>query len=124
MKQVAMFWLAGGLSAIWLVFHVIQGGKEVVRPLQATSTIDPVVRDTLYLCWHFITASLFIMAASFFLAIALARPGIAMIGTALAWGYTLTGIVQVIAIRARYRDLPQGWLFLPIAALGTIALMP
>ncbi|HET6524476.1 hypothetical protein [Sphingopyxis sp.] len=115
--------LAGFLSALWLVFHLVQGGKEVVRPLRASTGLDPAVRDTLYMCWHFVTATLAVMFASFVLAIATSRQDLAIVGTSIAFGFTLTGIGQVPAMRARYRDLPQGWLFLPITILGSAGLM-
>jgi hypothetical protein len=118
-----LFGLAGVLSLLWLVFHVVQGGKEIVRPLRASTGLDPAVRDTLYLCWHFVTATLAVMSVSFALAIATSRQDLAVVGTSIAFGFTLTGIGQVLAMRARYRDLPQGWLFLPIAVSGSAGLL-
>lgn len=119
MTQKILFGSAGLLSVLWLLFHIVQGGKEVVRPLRASTGLEPDVRDTLYMCWHFVTATLAIMALSFILAIITASRDWAMVGTSVAFGFTLTGIGQVLAMKARYRDLPQGWLFLPITILGT-----
>lgn len=119
-----LFGLAGGIAALWLVVHLFLGGKEVERPLRAASHgLDPVVRDTLHLCWHCVTVTVAAMAALFLLAILTSRPDFATAGTILAWGYTLVGIVLVPAVGARFRDLPQGWLFLPIALLGTAGLV-
>jgi hypothetical protein len=123
MTAQLLFGIAGGISTLWFFFHLIQGGKEVVRPFRATPGLDPVVRDTQHLCWHYVTVTVALMAALFAVAATTSRSDLAMAGTALAWGFTLVGIGQVPAMGARYRDLPQGWLFLPIAALGTAGLM-
>jgi hypothetical protein len=123
MTQQIFFGLAGLLSGLWLLFHIVQGGKEVVRPLRASTGLERDVRDTLYMCWHFVTATLVIMALSFVLAIITVRQDWAMVGTSVAFAFTLTGIGQVLAMKARYRDLPQGWLFLPITILGTGGLL-
>lgn len=116
-----LFGIAGSVATLWFIVHLFLGGKEVIVPMRADPHLDPVVRDTLYVGWHYISVSVAAMAALFFIAIFTARADLAMAGTALAWGFTLVGIGQVPAIGARYRDLPQGWLFLPIALLGTAA---
>jgi hypothetical protein len=116
-----LFGIAGGISSLWLVVHIFLGGKDVERPLRA-SALDPILRDTLHVCWHCVTATVAIMAALFLFSVASARSDFAMAGTALAWGYTMVGVGLVPAVGASYRDLPQGWLFLPIALLGTAGL--
>lgn len=123
MSDQILFGIAGCLATVWLVVHLILGGKEVVVPMRADRHLDAVVRDTLYVGWHYISVSLAAMAALFAIAIFAARADLAIAGTVLAWGFTLVGIGQVPAIGASYRDLPQGWLFLPIALLGTVALL-
>lgn len=118
-----LFGAAGGLATVWFFVHLILGGKEVVVPMRADRHLDPVVRDTLYVGWHYVSVSVAAMAGLFFIAVFAARADLAIAGTMLAWGFTLVGIGQVPAIGARYRDLPQGWLFLPIALLGTLPLL-
>jgi hypothetical protein len=114
-----LFGIAGAISGLWLVVHILLGGKDVERPLRA-SALDPVLRDTLHVCWHCVTVTVAIMAALFLFSVVSARSDFAMAGTALAWGYTVVGIGLVPAVGASFRDLPQGWLFLPIALLGTV----
>lgn len=123
MTTQILFGVAGGIAALWLVVHLLLGGKDVERPLRTSQALDPVVRDTLHLCWHCVTVTVAIMAVLFLLAILTARPDFAMAGTGLAWGFTMVGIALAPAVGASFRDLPQGWLFLPIAALGTAGLV-
>ncbi len=116
-----LFFAAGGLSALWLVVHVIIGGRDIVRPALA-SGLSPVVRDTLYICWHYTTASIALMAALFIWAGVSPNVTGAAIALALAAAFAIVGIVLVLRQGGRYRDLPQGWLFVPVAVLGGIGL--
>lgn len=50
---------AGILASATALIHLIAGGKDVVRPLLASS-IDEVLKLTLYACWHLVSAALFI----------------------------------------------------------------
>ncbi|KPP85830.1 MAG: hypothetical protein HLUCCA08_18025 [Rhodobacteraceae bacterium HLUCCA08] len=119
--QQWFFFAAGGLSALWLLVHVFLGGRDIVRPALA-SGLSPVVRDTLYICWHFTTASIAMMAALFIWAGMSLNVTGATIASVLAAAFSLVGIVLVLRQGGRYRDLPQGWLFVPVALLGGIGL--
>lgn len=122
MDQI-LFCAAGAIAALWLAFHLFVGGKEVVRPLRDAPGLDPVVKDTLYLGWHYVTVAVALLAVLFLFASLTSRHDFAMAGALLAWSLTLVGIVMAPAIGAKFRDLPQGWLFLPVAALGTAGLV-
>ena len=118
-----LFFAAGGLSTLWLLVHVIMGGRDIVRPALAPSDLSPVVRDTLYICWHYTTVSIAMMAALFVWAgVSLNMTG-ATIATALAAGFSLVGIVLARRQGSQFSDLPQGWLFVPVAVLGGIGLI-
>ena len=116
------FLAAGGLAALWCLVHVVAGGQEIVRPALAPSDLPPIVRDTLYICWHFTTASIALMAFLFVRAGVTMDTTSASIATGLAAMFSLVGILLVLRQRGRYRDLPQGWLFVPVAVLGGIGL--
>lgn len=118
-----LYGTAGGIAVLWFIVHITMGGKEIARPLRATSGLDPVVRDTLHLCWHFVTITVLLMAAFLVIAAGTGRQDLAIAGAALAWGFTVIGVGIVPAVGARYRDVPQGWLFLPIALLGTAGIV-
>lgn len=120
---INMFWAAAGLAALWCGVHLFMGGREVARPLRASPDLDPVVRDTQYLCWHFTTLSIACMAGFFAWAAASGQTAFAVAGTVLAAGFVLTGVSLVMAMGARHSDLPQGWLFAPVAALGVAGLV-
>ncbi|WP_425039461.1 hypothetical protein [Primorskyibacter sp. S187A] len=112
------FALAGGLAATWLLIHLIWGGRDIARPLVRATSLDPVVRHTQYLCWHFTSVAIGCMAIFFGWA-ALSGPiAMATAGTLLALGFFCVGVGLVAALRESHARLPQGWLFLPVAALG------
>ncbi|WP_299685865.1 hypothetical protein [uncultured Tateyamaria sp.] len=119
-----MFFLsAGALSALWLVVHVIVGGRQIARPLVSATALSPVVRHTQYLCWHFTTVAIACMAGFFLWAAHAGDATLAAAGTALATGFFLVGVALVPVVRETYSRLPQGWLFLPVALLGLTGLM-
>ena len=119
------FLIAAALSAVWAAVHLFVGGPQVAVPLRTTRQISVTARETAYLCWHLVSVTLVLMAA-FFLAAGLGVQGglgLAMAGTALAAGFAGLGLVLPILIGSDYKQLPQGWLFLPVIALGIWGLM-
>ncbi|WP_421849513.1 hypothetical protein [Oricola sp.] len=116
--DIAHFVAACGSLFIAAV-HVFAGGPAVAAPIAAAEELDPVVRDTDYYCWHLVTISLLVMAAAFLWSAF--HPGaweLAVAGTAMAATYSLWGIGLAVARRQRFRDLPQGLMFLPVALAG------
>ena len=112
------FLLAGLLAFAWLLVHLVAGGRQIVTPAFGTPGLDPIVRDTLYICWHFTSVSILMIAALFLAAAAGAGQTFALAGTALSAGFVASGVVVQAVVRQPFRHLPQGWLFLPIAMLG------
>lgn len=117
------FAAAGGISAVWLVVHLTAGERDVARPFLAVAALDPVVRETQYLCWHFTSVAIGCMALFLGGAAATGMVGLAIAGVALAAGFAVVGVGLVVARGARHRDVPQGWLFVPVAALGLTGLL-
>lgn len=111
------------ISAVWFGVHLFLGGREIAKPLRQSSDLDPLVRDTQYLCWHFTTVSIAAMLLFFWLAYFLGQQPYAVAGTILSAGFTLTGVGLVVAIRQSHWKVPQGWLFAPITALGLWGLL-
>lgn len=116
------FFAAGGLAALWGAVHVVAGGRDILVPALGPSGLPPVVRDTLYVCWHFTTAAIALMALLFVWSGLSSDLTGAWFGTALALAFAAIGIGLVRRQRGRYRDLPQGWLFVPVALLGGLGL--
>ncbi len=112
------FGAAGTLTAIWLLVHLFIGGREIVRPFIRDSALTPTARDTLYQCWHFTTAAIACMAAFFLLASVSDERVFATCATLLAGSYFLSGVGLVTSLGESHARLPQGWLFLPVTALG------
>jgi hypothetical protein len=121
--EIPYFWAAAGVATLWFSVHLFAGGREVARPLLAASDLAPVARDTQYLCWHFTSLAIACMAGFFAWAAASGETAFAVAGTILAAGFVLVGVSLVIGIQGRHIDLPQGWLFLPVAALGIAGLI-
>lgn len=117
-----VFWIASGVAGLWLVVHLYLGGKEIAQPLLA-STLKPIPRDVLYMCWHFVSAGIAAMALFFGLAAWLGDTSYAVAGTVLAGAFWIIGVAIAIRQGSSHLATPQGWLFLPIAALGLWGLL-
>lgn len=117
-----LFSLAAALSAAWFGVHIFLGGREVAGPLRA-STLDPLVRDVSYLCWHLTSWSIAAMALFFGLAALTGEAAYAVSGTLLAAGFVVVGIAIPRITRQTFAKMPQGWMFVPNAALGLAGLV-
>lgn len=106
------------MAGLWLAVHLVAGGAQVVRPLRASTDLDPVVRDTQYLCWHFTSAALAAIAAFFLIAAWFGSAAFAGAGVILSAAIAVTGLVLTPLIGQSYASLPQGWLFVPVGLLG------
>ena len=118
------FWLAGASSAVWFAVHFFIGGRDIARPLMQARAIDPVVRHTQYLCWHFTSVTIATMAGFFFWSAYSEISAFAAAATVLALGFVVVGVGLVIGLKESHFKLPQGWLFLPVAGLGLFGLLP
>ncbi len=115
-----------GFGSLFLaVVHVIGGGRAVARPMLAAS-FDVVARDTMYVCWHGISAQL-------------ALAGLALVITGVAPSAATEPLVRTVAtlylvyaalflwigIASRRRravlELGQWMAFLPLGAAGWLA---
>ncbi|UWQ30116.1 hypothetical protein K3555_07265 [Leisingera sp. M527] len=108
---------ASALAALWMGVHACIGGRECAVPLAQDRQLPDVVRETTLFCWHLVTGYLGLMALFLFLG-ARGSADMALAGTALAAVTAAIGIVVPPLRRTGYGLLPQGWLFVPVAALG------
>jgi len=122
MEQWAFF-AAAGLATLWLVGHVFAGGRDTVRPLLESAELSPVVRDTLYVCWHFTTVSLALMAGLFVWAGLSGQAAAGVTATVMAAAFSLVGIGLALRQGANHLQVPQGWLFVPVTGLGCAGLL-
>lgn len=121
MLESIAFASAAFVSFVWFLVHLFVGGKQVARPL-LTSDLEPIVLQTLYLCWHLTSVTIAIMAILFGMAAWLAAPTYGVAGLILAAGFALVGI-GVVPLRGwSYKIVPQGWLFVPVVALAALGL--
>lgn len=99
--------------------HLILGGKEIVCPFLAVETMPGIARYTMYYCWHLVTITLFGMAFTFLMA---ARPSgareLAIFATAGAVSFAALNFGMNRWLKLSFVRHPQGFLFLPVAALG------
>lgn len=118
------FLTASATSFAITLLHIFGGGPTVAAPMLAAKELDAVVKYLNYYCWHLVSISLTLMAAAF------AWSGLvddaweaAVLGTVTATAYFVWGLALVIIKRQRFRDMPQGWLFLPVAVLGLFGII-
>jgi surface polysaccharide O-acyltransferase-like enzyme len=115
------FWFlaAGGLSFAITLLHLFAGGPAIAAPLLAAKELDATAKYVNYYCWHLVSISLALMAATFLWSGLNADAWeAAVLGTVMAGAFCIWGIALVIIKQLRFRDVPQGWFFLPIAAMG------
>ena len=117
------FWLAGALSAVWFAVHLFVGGRQIAQPLLQATALDPLVRNTQYLCWHFTSVAIAAMAGFFFWGAYAGVSAFAVAGTVLASGFFVVGVGLVFGMKENHLTLPQGWLFVPVTVLGLVGLI-
>lgn len=110
------------LAGIWALVHLIIGGRQIERSLSSDQSLEPVVRETMLYCWHLVTGFLILMTVFLGLG-AWGNETMALAGTLMATSTAMTGIVLAPMRKISYAMLPQGWLFVPIAALGSWGLL-
>ncbi len=113
-----IFATAGAFAALWFAVHLFVGGRQIASPLIEAQELKPLVRHTQYLCWHFTTVAIAAMGLFFGIAAISGTIAFATSGTVLAAGFFIVGVGLVVALGESHARLPQGWLFLPVAALG------
>lgn len=115
--------LAGIAAFAVCLTHLILGGREIVRPFLAVEKMPAIARYTMYYCWHLVTITLVGMALAFVLA---AQPGgsrdLALFATVGAASFAALNIGMNLRLRLSFVRHPQGFLFLPVAALGIAGL--
>lgn len=115
--------LPAAISMALLVFHVVAGRREIVRPLLASRELPSDVTHVLYLCWHVVT----LLAGAFVLAYAGAaiEPSLrpyAIAATLLAGAMAVLSLVVAVWKRQSPREMPQWIAFLVLALSGLWAL--
>ncbi|MCV0426788.1 MAG: hypothetical protein K5905_15105 [Roseibium sp.] len=90
-------------------------------PLLKATDLHPVPKYVTYYCWHIVTI---VLAA---IAIMFAVAGLKQDSMELAWAATaLTAAFCILGLAVppmkgqKYKNMPQGWLFLPIFLLGVL----
>ena len=115
--------IAAALAVFNTGLHIFAGGKTIAKPLLAAKTLTDQVRCVLYFCWHIATLALLLQAILFTIAaIVPTENRIALVGTTLAAAIGLLGIAMPPFLGVSYKTMPQGWLFVPVAALGIVGL--
>jgi hypothetical protein len=122
---MSLFFILAGLAALAVCLtHLILGGRAVVRPFFDIEKMPGIVRYTMYYCWHLVTITLAGMALAFLLA---AQPGgshaLAVFATSGAASFALLNFGMNLRLGLSFARHPQGFLFLPVAALGVAGLL-
>lgn len=115
-------WVAAALSFLWFGIHLILGGREVAAPLRKTPDLPDLVKAVAWMCWHFVSVALALLAVFFAAAAMFDLPGLIWAGLALSVGFSIVGIGAAPLFGVSYSQMPQGFLFVPIAVLAVVAL--
>lgn len=120
-----VFWAiyaAAALSALWFVIHTFVGGRQVALVIRSDTTLDPMVRTVAWMVWHMVTVTLLFMAGIFAAAGLSASRELLGAGTILAGLMAAAGIFAPYALKHPFSSVPQGFLFLPVVALGAFGM--
>lgn len=112
------FSIAAVLSLGMVLLHTFMGGRVIAAPLLA-SDLPGVPKYTSYFCWHITTLALAGLAIMF--AYAAYQPegrDVAGMAVLLTGSIAVFGIVMPPRLRLKYKNHPQGWLFVPVALVG------
>lgn len=112
---------AGSLSAIIALIHIFLGGRTVALPLLEASDLERRPKYVTYYCWHLVSISLCLMSLVFLWpALWGGSDDLTLVGAIMATLFALWGIAlrQFSKANLAFSDLPQGWLFVPVAVLG------
>ncbi len=117
-----MNWLilaAGAASGVICLIHVFAGGRHIAGPLLSARDLHDVPKYTQYYCWHLVTIVLAAMSLAFiYAAIGTGARDVAMVMGVIAAAFAVFGLIIVPVMKQSYREMPQGWLFVPVALLG------
>ncbi len=117
------FLTAGAIMGAINLLHIFAGGPEIAHPVRRAPDLSPLLREVTYYCWHLVTISMgLIMLLFLWPAFDPSAWELAVLGTVAAGAFSLWGLVLARMVGQSYRDMPQGWLFLPVAVLGALGL--
>lgn len=112
---------AGGLATIVCLIHTFLGGRAIAEPLLNAPGLHPVPKLTTYYCWHIVTITLAVIAGMFgYAALYTGGTDLGWVATILTFGYCVLGLAVPVFKNQAFKDMPQGWLFLPIVILGVL----
>ncbi|MEM9630176.1 MAG: hypothetical protein AAGA50_02540 [Pseudomonadota bacterium] len=113
--------VAAGLSVFVCLLHAFLGGRSIAVPLLKASDLHPVPKYVAYYCWHIVTIVLAAIAVMFAIAGVRAESlDLAWVATALTASFCVLGLAVPPLKGQKYKNMPQGWLFLPIFLLGVL----
>ena len=95
-------WAAAAIGLLWAPVHLFLGGRQVAAPLRY-SDLPEVVRVA---AWGVLTGT----------------PGLILAALVLNLGLVVAGLAAKVILGMTWATLPQGLLFVPIAALLALAL--
>lgn len=110
-------------AAIWGI-HTFLGGRSIAQPLISANDLESVPKWTQYYCWHVVTITLAVMAIGLgYAAFVPDASDIAILIGLLAAAFSVFGLILPKRVNVSYAEMPQGFLFLPVAGLVAIALI-
>ncbi len=112
---------SGLLAALTAVVHLIAGGKDVAAPL-LQSSLDEVVKLTLYACWHLVSVCLVLSSLALLsngIGLVNSPPMVAFISALwILFGVVFLVITVGVAKPQGLFRLPQWILLVPVGLLG------
>jgi hypothetical protein len=115
--------LAGLLSLILTVIHIVGGGADVHEPILA-SELDNILKGYSSVIWHGVTANLFLCSAILFYA-SISKPNLPTLTSIVIVQYLAYAVIFIFYGTTRFGSImimPQWIAFLIIPAIATFGI--
>ncbi|MEM9190734.1 MAG: hypothetical protein AAGF12_16230 [Myxococcota bacterium] len=112
--------ILGGLTLLLFVIHVTAGERGVAKPMLAAD-FSPTARWTMYVCWHAVSAQLFLGGVALIWAGLVPGEGATLVVRAvstLALAYAVLFLIIATRLERGWLKLGQWMAFLPLGVVG------
>lgn len=118
------FLAASIMSSITVLVHVFPGGREIAKPLLASSELKTVPKYAAYYCWHLVSITLVGIAVAFyFAAVDQSEALLGVFATVGAGSFAIWSLLLIAIFKLKIWQFPQWVLFFPAAFLGVAGIL-
>lgn len=117
-----LIYAALGISLFTACLHLFAGSPEFAKPLWQSNALPLQIKATLWMCWHMVSLSLFVIPVLIGLGLWLGNDAYYWSALILNTAIGLAAFMSNIALKVSFKVLFQGFLFVPVTIAMFIAL--